>query len=287
MSLNKQGQILQIAAQLLRPLIRLAVREGVGLNEMNELLKRVYIEQAARQLQAEGQKQSDAALSTLTGVHRKDVKRIGAVAPLAQLEGWRKSLLELVQERWSGDVRFINEQGAERPLERRSSLRQAQGGTFDDLIEEVSKGVPTRALLDAWLAQGAVHLDEQGRVCLGDIKRVAGEEFQSLGSTAAIAADRMEAAWENQRPGSRRDNVLFSVRGQGLVAEDLPRLHEMTQQWGRQFGDRLNREVTLAEVRGQAAGGRYRFSFGVQSYAVEISEPSPEAANPASANLNS
>lgn len=272
MSLNTQEQILQMATQLLRPLIRVAVREGVGLNDMAELLKRVYIEQAAQHLRADGLRLSDAALSTLTGVHRKDVKRIGSEAPLAQIEGRRKSLLTLVLELWSGDERFINERGAARPLERRSSVRPAEAGTFEDLIEEITKGVPPRALLDAWLAQGAVCLDEQGRVCWAAPERVAGEELQNLSSTAGIAADRMEAALDNQRPGSRADNYLQSIRGHGLLPDDVERLHAMARRWGARFGDRINHEVTLAQARGRSEGGCYRFSFGVQSYAAEGDE---------------
>lgn len=272
MSLNTQEQILQMAVQLLRPLIRVSVREGVGLNDMTELLKRVYIEQAAQHLRGEGLRLTDAALSTLTGVHRKDVKRIGSAAPLAQIEGRRKSLLTLVLEHWSGDERYVNERGSARPLERRSSVRQAEAATFEDLIEDISKGVPPRALLDAWLAQGAVRLDDEGRVCWAAPERVAGEELQNLSSTAGIAADRMEAALENQKPGSSADNFLRSVRGQGLLPEDVKRLHALTQRLGTRLGDRINHEVNLAQVRGRAQGGSHRYSFGVQSYAVEGDE---------------
>jgi hypothetical protein len=55
----------------------------VGLNDLVELSKRIYVEQAQQQLRREGRRVTDAALSTLTGVHRKDVKRIVEAGPLA------------------------------------------------------------------------------------------------------------------------------------------------------------------------------------------------------------
>lgn len=274
MNANTQEQSLHIATLLMRPLIRLLVREGVGIADLVELAKRVYIEQAAAQLEGEGRRLTDAALSTLTGVHRKDVKRIGAEAPLAQTERRRKSLLDAVMSLWSGDARFIDERGAPRPLERRSTTREAAGETFEDLIEEVTKGVPPKALLDAWLQQGAVRLDEEGWVHWAKPERAAGEELQSLTRSARIAADRMQAAWEKLQ----RDDVghfLFSVRGEGLLDEDVERMHGLVRRWGRRFADRLNREVTLAQARGRRSGGAQRYSFGLQSYAEPVRADAP------------
>lgn len=271
MNASTQEQSLHIATLLMRPLIRLLVREGVGLNELVELSKRVYIEQAMVQLGEEGRRITDAALSTMTGVHRKDVKRIGTEAPVAPTERRRKSLLETVMALWSGDARFIDERGAPRALERRSTAREAERATFEDLIEEVSKGVPPKALLDAWLQQGAVRVDEDGLVRWGAPERAAGEELQSMMRSARIAADRMQASWERQHHEDS-SHYLFSVRGEQLLDEDVGRLHGLVRRWGRRFSDRLNREVTLAQARGRRAEGTLRYSFGLQSYA-EPAEP--------------
>lgn len=283
---NSQAQSLHIATLLLRPLIRLLVREGVGLNELVELSKRVYVEQATVQLDQDGRRVTDAALSTLTGVHRKDVKRIGAEAPLAQTAKRRKSLLDAVISLWSGDARYIDERGAPRPLARRSLARESAQPTFEDLIEEVTKGVPPKALLDTWLQQGAVRLDDAGRVCWASPERAAGEELQSLTRSARTAADRMQAAWELQQPQAAKHppgHFLFAVRGESLLDDDVSRLHALVRRWGRRFSDRLNREVTLAQARGRDAGGRQRYSFGLHSYA-EAGTPQPgEAEAPTSA----
>ncbi|WP_343629770.1 DUF6502 family protein [Roseateles sp.] len=271
MNASTQEQSLHIATLLLRPLIRLLVHKGVGLAELVELSKRVYIEQAAEQLEREERRITDAALSTLTGVHRKDVKRIGAEAPLAQTERRRKSLLDAVMSLWSGDARFIDERGVPRVLERRSTARPAQAETFEDLIEEVTKGVPPKALLDAWLQQGAVTIDDDGHVRWAKPERAAGEELQSMTRSARIAADRMQASWEILHGGGESPgHFLFSVRGEGLLDEDVARLHGAVRRWGRRFSDRLNREVTLAQARGRKAGGTQRYSFGVQSYAEPV-----------------
>ena len=269
MNSNSREQALHIATLLMRPLIRLLTHHGVGLNDLVELAKRIYVEQAARQLRQDGRRVTDAALSTMTGVHRKDVKRIEEAGPLAPAEKRKRSLLDTVMAVWSGDPRFIDERGAARALERRSSVRETTGPCFEDLIEEVSKGVPPKALLDTWLQQGAVRLDERGRVCWAAPERAAGEELQSLARSARSAADRLEAAW-SQTYGPKAGHWLFSVRGRSLMDEDVQALHLFVRRWGRRFGDRLNKMVTAAQARGLARGGMQRYSFGVHSYAEAI-----------------
>ncbi|MBH9551635.1 DUF6502 family protein [Inhella gelatinilytica] len=265
-------QSLYIATLLLRPLIRILVRKGVELGELTELSKRVYVEQAVQLLEQEGRRVTDAAVSTLTGVHRKDVKRIGSEAPLFQSERRRKSLLDATLSLWSGDVRFIDGRGAPRPLERRSQVREAQLPTFEDLIEEVSKGVPPRALLEAWLQQGAVVLDDAGRVCWAQHERVEGEDMQVMARSARLSADRLHAAWDNLL-GRNPAHALYYVRAEGLLAEDVAPLNALVARWGRRFAQRVNRLVTLAQTRGREAGGDQRFSFGIQSYAVAVDAP--------------
>ncbi len=276
MNPSTRQQALFVATLLLRPLIRLLVRGGVGLAEVVELSKRIYVEQAQRQLALEGRRVTDAAISTMTGVHRKDVKRIGTEAPLAQTERRRKTLLDAVMSRWSGDARFIDDRGAPRPLERRSQSRESLRPTFEDLIEDISKGVPPKALLDTWLQQGAVSLNAEGLVCWAAPERVVGEEMQSMARSARIAADRLHAAWDRlQRPEA--GHYLFSVRGEGLLPEDVAPLHALVRRWGRRFSDRLNHKVTLAQARGRAQGGQQRFSFGLQSYDETLPDEPPAA----------
>ncbi|MDI4635784.1 hypothetical protein J7U46_22150 [Pelomonas sp. V22] len=271
MEMNTRDQALQIAATLMRPLIRLMIHWGVGINELVELAKRVYVEQAAEKLRLEGRKASDAALSAMTGVHRKDVKRIGADGPLAPTERRKRSLLSAVMSLWSGDKRFLDRRGAPRPLSRRLAAHADDGKPgFEDLIEEVSKGHQPRALLEAWIGQGAVTLDEQGRVCWAQPEYVAGESLQQQGRSARLAADRLEAAWQNLMRGPKAEapaHFLFSVRAEGLLDEDVKALHAKVRRWGRSFGDRLNLAVSEAEARGRQAGGEQRYSFGIQSFA--------------------
>ncbi|MFT5221402.1 MAG: hypothetical protein ACI87H_003550 [Gammaproteobacteria bacterium] len=62
--------------KLIRPLIRMAIRYGIPYNAFNELVNRMYIEEAGNQLEQQGKKRSIAHISVLTGINKKISKRL-------------------------------------------------------------------------------------------------------------------------------------------------------------------------------------------------------------------
>src|SRR4051812_19434109 len=62
--------------RILRPLARLLTAQGISFPMLAELLKQIYVEEAVRHFGLDGEPPSDSRVSLLTGVHRKDVKRL-------------------------------------------------------------------------------------------------------------------------------------------------------------------------------------------------------------------
>jgi len=67
---------LRALRQLLRPLVRFLLDQQISFPVLSRLLKEVYVDVAREELPLEGRAQTDARLSLLTGVHRKDVRRL-------------------------------------------------------------------------------------------------------------------------------------------------------------------------------------------------------------------
>ena len=61
---------------LLRPLVRLLTAQAVTYPMLTEFLKQIYVDEAVRHFGLDGEPPSDSRVSLLTGVHRKDVKRL-------------------------------------------------------------------------------------------------------------------------------------------------------------------------------------------------------------------
>ena len=87
--LPESGLAAQALAQVLRPLARLMIGHGLQLMPMMELLKKALVEEAQASFGLSDKANSDTRVALLTGVHRKDVKRLretpGVTSPGTQL----------------------------------------------------------------------------------------------------------------------------------------------------------------------------------------------------------
>ncbi|MGB8274219.1 MAG: DUF6502 family protein, partial [Alphaproteobacteria bacterium] len=128
------------------------------------LLKGVFVDVAVEEFRIKGKEQTDSRISLLTGVHRKDVKRLReehqpkfAPTPVVSLGA------QLVA-RWTGLPEYLDEKGMPRPLPRLS--HDARGPSFESLVQSVSKDIRSRAVLDEWVQLGVARVDDQDRVFL-------------------------------------------------------------------------------------------------------------------------
>lgn len=150
--------------RLLRPLVRLLIARGVGLAAVTELLKEAYVDVAQTAFPTDGKKQTDSRISLLTGVHRKDVRRLRG-RPTEKMAAPRTvGLGAQIVARWLGGKDTTDRIGRPLPLPRKAESPGAP--SFDALVAGVSKDVRPRALLDEWLRLGVARLDKEGRVAL-------------------------------------------------------------------------------------------------------------------------
>ena len=70
--------------RLMRPLIRLLIRSGVGFPAFAELARGLYVEVAGQDLLADPTERTDSRISLMTGVHRKELRRLREQAGTAE-----------------------------------------------------------------------------------------------------------------------------------------------------------------------------------------------------------
>ena len=77
---NVSGQppatLVNAIRKLLRPLVRLMLTFQITYPFVINLLKAIYVEVAEEEFKVAGKRPSDSRINLLTGVHRKDVKRL-------------------------------------------------------------------------------------------------------------------------------------------------------------------------------------------------------------------
>lgn len=156
--------LLAALRRILRPLIRLLLSHGIRFQTFCDLLKSAYIQVAEEEFKLEDKPQTDSRISLLTGVHRRDVKRLRDNPETESRCLPQGSMSSQLLAIWSGHPAYLDPQGAPLPLPRLAS----KGGmrSFEALVQSVSKDFRSRVVLDEWLRQDIASLDEHGIVHL-------------------------------------------------------------------------------------------------------------------------
>ena len=247
--------------RLLRPLVRLLIAKGVGLAALMELLKEAYVDVALNEFPVEGKKQTDSRVSLLTGVHRKDVKRLRE-RPTEKMAAPRSiGLGGQIVSRWLGSKETTDKKGQPLPLPRKTDSR---GPSFEALVSGVSKDVRPRALLDEWLRLGVAHLDEDDRVVLNRMAFVPEKGFEEKAFYFGRNIHDHLAATAHNLLEEGNPTLERSVHYTGLTEESATELAEAAERSGMKALLEMNRlALELAEKdKGRATATR-RINFGL------------------------
>jgi hypothetical protein len=257
--------LLAAVRRVLLPLVRLLIRHGLTYPQLAELLKGIYVEAADTHFRLDSRRPTDSRISLLTGVHRKDVRRLRA-SPEGGGAPASVSLGAQIAARWAGDSRYRDAAGTPKPLAR---LRRDGGEhSFEALVAGVNRDIRPRAVLDEWLRLGVVALDAQDRVVLrtGAFVPVQGfdEKAWYLGRNVhdhlAAAAHNLEGA---QPPLLERCVYYDRLRPQSVTE-----LADLARAQGMAALQAVNaRALHLQERDAGSDDAMARISFGAYFYA--------------------
>lgn len=150
---------------LMRPLVTLLIRSGVTFPVLAELLRGLYVEVALRDLLRERRLQTDSRVSLMTGVHRKEIRRLRGIEAEALTIPSVVTLSSQVIARWLSAPGYQDTEGAPLLLPR---IARDGAPSFETLVATVTSDVRPRAVLDDWLSQGIVSQLPDGTLRLNE-----------------------------------------------------------------------------------------------------------------------
>ena len=156
--------VVQAIRGILKPLVRFMLSQGLTYTILIDLLKSIYVEVALKEFTLEKKRQTDSRISLLTGVHRKDVKRLSEMLEADAPPPENVTLGAQLVAKWIGQAPYVNKQGHPIPLTR--SVKTGGEKSFEALVASVSKDIRSRAILDEWLRLGIARIDQDDCVCL-------------------------------------------------------------------------------------------------------------------------
>jgi hypothetical protein len=224
--------------RLLRPLVRLLIRSGVTFPMFAELVRGLYVEVAAQDLLEEAER-TDSRISLMTGVHRKEIRRLREQGGMPEAEPERVTLASAIIARWLKD--HAGADGAPLALPRAAPA----GASFEALVRSVTRDVRPRAVLDDWLGQEIATLDEDDQVRLELAAFVprpgATEQLFYFGRNLH---DHASAAAENLLAAETAPFLERSAHYDGLTAETAAEIERL----GRAAAQRMLEEVNRAAL---------------------------------------
>jgi hypothetical protein len=161
--MGRNGALREALVTILRPLARLLLRSGVSYKAFAELAKSVFVDVARHEFRIPGRKQSDSRISVITGLSRKEVKRV-QTEPLDQGEGPLRlhNRAARVIYGWTQDPDFQGSDGQPRHL----TMEEGKSPNFLDLVRRYSGDAPPRAILDELDRVHAVERHDDGSLSL-------------------------------------------------------------------------------------------------------------------------
>ena len=172
MSSNLQTILRVAAGKILRPLIRVMLRNGVACGSFEEMVRKAYVDEAFSLALQQG-KATVSSVSAQTGLSRKEVKRLHELeqdSTEANDNTQKYNRAVRVISGWLNDKRFTSSSGIARALS-----MEGDGDSFAQLVKDYSGDIPTRAMFDLLQKSGCVEKVD-GKVYLTSHAYVPGND---------------------------------------------------------------------------------------------------------------
>ena len=256
------GVLLEAVERLLAPLVRLLLDHQITFPTLAGLLKRIYVGEAERGYALPDRPQTISRLTLLTGIHRKDVKRLQAEAgeprPAAPPSVSLGAQLAL---RWTADPAYRGEDG--RPLALPRLATEDGRPSFDGLVQAVTQDIRPRAVLDEWLRLGIARLDAEDRVVLVEEAFVPSEGFEEKAYYLGRNVRDHLAAARHNLAGVGAPLLERSVYYAHLRPESVEELQALAREAGMEALQRVNaRALELQAADEGESDATQRMSFG-------------------------
>ncbi len=263
-----QEALFKAVFRLFRPLVRILLRNGIPYGVFAEIAKRAYVEVAANEFGVDGRKQSDSRIATITGLTRKEVRRLkeqgDETTDRANVEKYNRAARVVFG--WVHDPIYADEHGnsAVLPFE-------GEGISFSGLVKAHSGDVPPRAIVDELVRVGVVERLDDGRVRL--VARAYIPKAGEVEKLALLGSDVAGLIGTIDRNIHQKDLDPFFQRKvfyDNLPREAIPKLQAMVAERGQSLLESMDQWMAQQDRDvNPKAGGTGRKAAGIGIYYFE------------------
>ena len=259
------GRLTNTLSAVLRPLVRLMLHRQFTYPQLTTLLKAIFVEVAEEEFRDGQKRQSDSRIHLLTGLHRKDVKRLRETSSETSPSPATISTGPQLIAQWLGDSDYVTPDG--KPLS--IPFKESESGkpSFESLVKRVVKqDIRARVILDEWLRLGIAEFDgEYVTLNSGAFTPEKGFEEKAFFFTKNIR-DHIASSSGNlldEQPTHFDRSVYYDQ----LSAQSVEELKLLANELGMQALTAMNNAALTRQTADQKTqSAKHRINFGVFSY---------------------
>jgi hypothetical protein len=267
-------RLIWAATRTLRPMVKRLLQMGIPFGALELRLRELFVEVAESELALPDRRQTDSSISLVTGINRKEVKRIRSSKD--QLKAPRSfgiNQATSLVSRWMTDPETTDQHGRPRPL----PYRARRGPSFMKLARKLTGDLAPGVLLNELVRSGAAELLAGDIVVLrGDayVPKARPSEFLILGEDPA---ELIETILRNIFAGGKERMLQRKVYYDNLGADAMDRVRAEMRREGERFLRRINRLLSKydRDRNPQAPGGERRYATLGVYFFDDSEKPAP------------
>ncbi len=255
--------------KLMRPLVRMAIKRGISVNDFYLWLKAIYVEEAEH-FTIEGKKQSTSRIALLTGLDRKEAARLRKLnqdmEALLQQQTKRTNRAVRAINAWQKEATYCDESGQPKAL-----ALYGEGASLESLVQQYCGDVSVVTVLGELEQSGLVEVQEEDTITLKDTSYIPHEDSEEqLFLMGQAAHDLLNTSAYNIEQQGKLSRLQLSVAYNRVDPEVIAKLKVLIEADSLELLQKLDRWLDR-EIDHQGDTGPEQYRAGVGIYYFEES----------------
>jgi len=267
---EKEQSILQRAlSMILKPVLRLLIKNEVSYAEFAEMVKQAYVDVSYEHFSIKGRKTTFSRVAVLTGLSRKEVVRLtkdeGKTKPLTATPNRAQRVIN----GWLSDAEFLDENSNARALPIHGDT-----GSFAALVARYSGDITLGAVIDELLRIGIVQRIDKTHVELvstGYVPKT--DELEKIRVMALCTADLLNSAIHNSINTDEPARYQRQLTYENISTEDVEKFKQYSEEKANELLLHLNDYLAQFDPDSTTdSGSGHRVGLGI--YYIENEQQS-------------
>jgi len=263
-----QSTLRRALRKILRAVIRTLLRNGMSYGEFDQVARKCFVDVAFGEFSPAGKKQTVSNVAILTGLNRKEVKKLHELDDdQAEAGGRQYNRAVRVLGGWLNDERFLRRDGNPRDLDYEGE------NSFSELVRQYSGDMPVAAMQKVLTNSGNIRFTDDNRLrLLSHAYLPADDPVEKLVILGVDTSQLIETIDYNLTAPEQDRRFQRKASNQRVAIGSIPKIKQFLKRKGQAFLE----EVDLYFSQHEAAEDEPSAELSVSVFYHETEEASKE-----------